>query len=122
MTNNSDLIYLDSQVPEGHIMVRGLAIPKSQIDAVEQLYNAEYIDETKIQDRALIARLDQELAKYTEANGSEPEFVKFIDIPDCYFKHMHLTHNLQGFKIPLQVKPAWFRFKRKFSGVSLVKN
>lgn len=119
MPNLDELRYPEERVPEGYMMVRGLAVPKEQIDAVEQMYGAKYIDETTIQNRALIARLDEELHKFILANGFEPEFVQFVDIPSTFFKHMPLTSALSNIRVPINNKPAWFKFTRKHMGVQL---
>ena len=120
MIDRDQFHYDESAVPEGYIMVRGLAVPKDQLDAVEQMYGAKYIDETTLQNRVLIQRLDDELARFVKANeGMEPEFITFVDIPHTYFKHMPINHNLAGFNVPINTKPAWFQFKRVYSGVNL---
>lgn len=119
MIDKDQFNYDESVIPEGHVMVRGLAVPKDQLDIVEQMYGAKYIDETTRASRELILRLDAELAKFTKAHGHEPEFITFVDIPHAYFKHMPINHNLAGYNVPINTKPAWFRFKRVYTGVNL---
>lgn len=116
MSLGDDFHYQEETIPDGYMMVRGLAVPIHQIEAVEQLYSAQYINEVTPQNRSLILRLDRELESFRQANdGAEPEFIKFVDIGDAYFKHMPITNQIASFKIPIKSKPAWFKFTRKFS-------
>jgi hypothetical protein len=95
------------------IQVRGINIPKHEVESVEQRFGAKLVSDDE---PYLLVTLDTVLAKYKLENGREPDMVDLHTHPGEWFKHMPLTVDFMNQKLDVTHKPAWFRFKKIFGG------
>lgn len=96
-----------------YIKVRGVNIPRIQIDQIEGQYGAKLVPDEEW--RTLLL-LDKALKAFRISNeNKDPEFVVLADHPEFRYKHMVLRLNFLGMEIPGSMhKPAWFYWRRSF--------
>lgn len=92
--------------------VRGVKIPRSQIEEIERLYSCRHIPDEQ---GWLIYSLDRVLNEYYSKNNKYPEAVELLDVQGYYFRPMPLKIGFLGGEVPgPRHKPAWFRFNKGF--------
>lgn len=98
------------------ILVRGINIPKLEIDQVEQQYGAKLVRDGEY---SLLYSLDRTLQKYRLTHDNkDPDAVVLTNWPGEFFKHMVMNIEVLGLKIPGSYqKPAWFRFPKSYVGL-----
>ena len=95
-----------------HIVVRGVLVPKLQIENIEQEFGAKLVPDEEVD---LIYALDRVLFSYRQQQHKDPDFVQLGKYPGYLFKHMTLKLNYLGLEVPgPHNKPAWFRFKKLY--------
>lgn len=107
---------INKQNSDEFILVRGINIPKFQIDQVEQQYGARLVRDNE---HSLLYSLDRTLQVYRlNHNNKDPDAVVLTNWPGEFFKHMVMSINVLGMNIPGSYqKPAWFRFPKSFVGL-----
>lgn len=91
--------------------VRGVRVPKQQIENIEREFGAKLVPETE---GILLKKLDLTLAGYRSLHDKDPKSVVLLDYPGEMFKHMNLNVGFMGLSLEVTHKPAWFRFKKSF--------
>lgn len=94
--------------------MRGIAVPKREIELVESMYGAKLIREDTNENKALILRLDRMLEMLKIKLGQDPEMLTLTSEPGKYFKHMPLSTTIDSLRVQIPGKPAWFVFNRGY--------
>lgn len=99
--------------------VRGVRVPTRQIEEMKANYGAELVPDSEF---IIIAALDRALKDFRARHGYDPERINLREDPFHWYRHMILNVEdpIMHIKIPVTHKPAYFRIKRIFPGVSLV--
>lgn len=102
---------VNNEIKDLYVEVRGIQVPKIQIDQIEQEYGVKLVGDDE---ERLIYELDITLQKHRLTHQNrDPDLVALRDYPNEFFKHMVLNLNFLGLDIPGPYnKPAWFRFNK----------
>jgi hypothetical protein len=97
------------------ILVRGVHVPKTQVEQYEAEYEAELVDDAA--EWRLVAALDKAYTEHRMAKGVPPERVTIAAIDPFieFIPHvLQVQEPVTKAMVRVSHKPAWFRRKRPF--------
>ena len=104
---------MDEQAEVEFVSVRGVMVPKVEIENMEAEFGASLVPDSEV---LIIQALDTALRSHRMSKGIDPDVVNLREDPFHWYKHANLNiiEPITGTAVSARHKPAWFRFPRHF--------